>query len=202
MASQRHVHGVGGEHPRAGAGPGAGGALDGVELLVGHLALGPLAHGLEGGGEVDLGAVGELARLHGAARDEHGGHVDAQRAHEHARDDLVAVGDADHGVERVGVHHRLDRVGDELAGGQAVEHARVAHGDAVVHADGVELEGHAARLADLVLHDLPVAGQVDVAGDDVDLAVADPDERLVEVGVDETRWRAAGCGGGPARTPS
>ena len=45
-------------------------------------------------------AVGELARLHGPARDEDGGHVDPQRPHEHARHDLVAVGDADHGVER------------------------------------------------------------------------------------------------------
>ena len=68
-------------------------------------------------------------------------------------DDLVAVGDADHAVEAVGRDHGLDAVGDQLARGQRVLHADVAHGDAVVDADGVELERHAARLAHRLLHD-------------------------------------------------
>jgi hypothetical protein len=55
------------------------------------------------------------------------------------RTDLVAVRDADHGVGAVGVDHVLHRVGDEFAGRQGIEHATVAHGDAVIHGDGVEL---------------------------------------------------------------
>ena len=44
--------------------------------------------------------------------------------------------------------------------GSEILHADVAHGDAVVHADGVELEGHAAGLADGFLDDLAKALQM------------------------------------------
>ena len=46
----------------------------------------------------------------------------------------------------------------------------VAHGDAVVHADGVELEGHAAGVAHGLLDHGAEVLQVRVAGDDVDVA--------------------------------
>jgi hypothetical protein len=59
----------------------------------------------------------------------------------------------------------------------------VAHGDAVVDADRVELEGDAAggvdRGADLLADDV----EVGVAGDDLDERVGDGDEGLVEVGL-------------------
>ena len=66
-----------------------------------------------------------LARFHRPAGNEHGRNVEAQRRHQHAGGDLVAVGDADHGVGRVRVAHVLDRVGDQLAAGQRIEHAVV-----------------------------------------------------------------------------
>ena len=57
--------------------------------------------------------------------------------------------------------------------GRRVLHARVAHGDAVVDADGVEHERHAAaRPAIGLLHQLADLAEVDVAGDDVDVGVA------------------------------
>src|SRR5262249_929189 len=110
---------------------------------------------------------------------------------EHAGHDLVAVGDADHAVEAVGLHDRLDAVGDQLAAGQGELHADVAHGDAVIDADGVEQEGDAAGLADALLDVLADGLEVDVAGDDVGVAVADGDEGLVEVAV------VADLAGGP-----
>ena len=126
-------------------------------------------------------AVGRLAGLHRPAADEDRRNVAAHRAHQHAGHDLVAVGDADHAVEAVGLEHRLDAVGDQLAAGQRELHAAVAHGDAVVDADRVEDERHAAGLADALLDELADLVQVDVAGNDVRVAVADGDERLAEI---------------------
>ena len=134
--------------------------------------------------EVDSLAVGRLAGLHRPAADEDRGDIAAHRPHEHAGHDLVAIGDADHAVEAVGLYDRLHGVGNHLAAGQRVFHARVAHGDAVVHADGVEDEGHAAGRADALLDVLPHLVQVDVAGDDVGVAVTDGDERLAEIVID------------------
>ena len=98
-------------------------------------------------------------------------------------------------VEAVRLDHRLDAVGDQLARGERILHAVVAHGDAVVDADGVEQERHAAggphALLDVVAHGL----QMDVPGNDVDVAVADGDERLVPVAFAHARWPGAGCGG-------
>ena len=79
--------------------------------------------------------------------------------------------------------HRLDRVGDDLARGQRVVHPLVAHDDAVVDADRVELERDAAGGADRLLDDLAERLEVDVARDDVDVRVADGDERAVPLAV-------------------
>src|SRR5690606_34733578 len=106
-----------------------------------------------------VGQLG-LAGFHGAAGDEDHGDVQAQGGHQHAGGDLVAVGDADDGVGAVGVDHVLHRVGYDLPRGQGVEHAVMAHGDTVVHGDGVEFLGHAAGLLDLARHQLTQVLQV------------------------------------------
>src|SRR5699024_10877893 len=97
------------------------------------------------------------------------------------RGDLVAVGDAHQGVGAVGAHHVLHRVGDQVPAGQGVEHAVVAHGDTVVHGDGVELLGHSPGLAhgggDQVAHVL----QVHVPGHELGVGVRDRHDRFAEV---------------------
>ena len=178
------VHGVGGEHARAGAAGGAGQALDGADGLIGHGGVGGVHHGVD---EVELagGAVGggHLARLHGAAGDEDGRDVEPHGGHEHARGDLVAVGDAHEGVGAVGADHVLHGVGDEVAAGQGVEHAVVAHGDAVVDGDRVELLGQAPGGLDLGGHEAPDVAQTHVAGHELGEGVRDGDDRFAEVGV-------------------
>ena len=166
------------------AAPSAGVRFEVVEARVVEVA--PLVppDALEDADEVD-GLAGDRAApgLHRPARDEDDGHVGAERAHQHPRHDLVAVGDADEAVEPVRVDDRLDRIGDHLARCEAVAHPEMPHRDAVVDADRVELERNPARLADRVLDDLAEGLQVDVPRDQIDVRVADANERLVEVGV-------------------
>ena len=57
--------------------------------------------------------------------------------------DFVAIGDAHQRVGAMGVDHVLHGVGNEFAGGQAVEHAAMTHGDAVIDSNRVELAGNA-----------------------------------------------------------
>ncbi len=114
--------------------------------------------------------------------------------------DLVAVRDAHQGVGAVGVDHVLDRVRDDLAAGQGVQHPAVAHGDAVVDRDGVELAGHAAGRGDGAGHDLAQVLQVDVAGHELRVRVGDGDDRLVEVVVGHPRRPPQGAGAGHVAT--
>ena len=188
------VHRVGGEHAGAGAAGRAGGALDGAELLVGDRVVGGGDHRVD---QVQLrvhDAVDRdgLAGLHRAAGDEHGRDVQAQRGQQHARRDLVAVGDADQRVRAVRVDHVLHRVGDQLPAGQRVEHAAVAHGDAVVDRDRVELAPDAAGLGHRVGDQRTEVAQVYVPGNELGEAVGDGDDRLAEVGVGH-------AGGAPQR---
>ena len=83
----------------------------------------------------------------------------------------------------VGVDHVLDRVGDEVARGQAVEHSVVAHGDAVVDGDGVELLGDAACALDLTGDELAQILEVNVAWDELGKGVGDGDDGLAKVAV-------------------
>ena len=110
--------------------------------------------------------------------------------------DLVAVGDADHGVGAVRVDHVLDRVGDQLPRGQRVQHAAVAHGDAVVDGDGVEFLRDAARGLDLARHQLAEVLEMHVAGHELGEGVHDGDDGLAEVAVLHARGAPQGAGAG------
>ena len=90
---------------------------------------------------VRLGAVGQLGHA-GQDRtgiEEDAGQVEPGGGHQHAGQRLVAAGQQHRAVEALGLHHRLDAVGDDLAGHQREVHALVAHRDAVGHRDGAEL---------------------------------------------------------------
>src|SRR5690606_18506064 len=105
---------------------------------------------------------------------------------EHPRGVLVAVRDAHQRVGLVGVDHVLDGVGDDLARGQRVRHAAVAHGDAVVQRDGVEFAGHAAGFTHGLGDDLTEVLEVDVSRYELGVGVGDRDDGLAEVAVGHT----------------
>ena len=94
------------------------------------------------------------------------------------------------------VDHVLDRVGDQFAARQRIEHAAVAHRDAVIDRDGVEFLGDAARGFDFAGHQLPEILQMDVARHELGEAVGDGDDRLAEIRILHARRapKAAGAG--------
>ena len=183
------VHGVGSEHARAGTAGGASRSLDLGHLFVGVVLVGRDDHGVHQVQLLELDDVGRgvgqlgLARFHGAARDKDHRNVQAHGGHQHAGGDLVAVGDAHQRVGAVGIDHVFDRVGDQVAAGQRIQHAVVAHGNAVVHRDGVEFLGHTARRLDLVRDQLTHVLQVYVAGHELGEGVGNGDDGLVKVAI-------------------
>ena len=174
------VHRVGGEHAGAGAAGRADGLLIVEQFLIGDAVVGGGVHHVDKVGALD-GAVGEHrgAGLHRATGDEHGRDVEAQGGHQHARHDLVAVRDADECVGTVCVALVFDGVGDDVAGGQGVEHAGVTHGDAVVHGHRVELARDAAGFPDGLGNDAADLVEVDVAGQELIERVGDGDDGLL-----------------------
>ena len=177
------VHRVGGEHSRTGSAGGAGGAFHFGGEFVGDARVGGGDHGVHQIHGPDEVALLHLACLHGSAGDEDGGNVEAEGRHQHAGRNFVAIGDAHQGVGAVRVCHVLDAVGDQFPGGQAVQHAAVAHGDAVIHGDGVELLGDSAGALDFRGDELSEVLQVDVAGHELGEGVGDGDDGLAEISV-------------------
>jgi len=57
----------------------------------------------------------------------------------------------------------------------------VAHRDTVIHADGIELEWHAASITDGFFHDPTKFLEMNVTWDQVDVGVTDSNERSVKV---------------------
>ena len=178
------VHRIGREHPRTGPAGRAGRPLDRLHILVADRIIGRRDHGIDQVQRLDATVLQhDLAGLHRPARHEDGGDVQAQRRHQHARRDLVAVADADHRVGAMRVDHVFHRIGDDLARGQRVQHAVMAHGDAVIDRDGVEFLGDAAGRLDLAGDQLAQVLQVDMAGHELGEAVDDGDDRLAEIAV-------------------
>jgi hypothetical protein len=123
-AGQRHPerlsgrrHGVRGEHPAARALARADRSLDRVDLLAADQPAGACADGLERVDDVDV-TVAELARQDRPGVQEHGSQVEPGRGHQHPGQRLVAAGQQYRAVQPLGLHHGLDRVGDDLAAHQ------------------------------------------------------------------------------------
>src|SRR5690606_20303110 len=90
-----------------------------------------------------------------------------------------------HAVEALAAAHRLDAVGDHLAGHEAALHALRAHGDAVGDGYGAEHLGHAAGSPHGLVGNLGQGAEAGVAWRDGAVAVGDADYRFVEVVVSE-----------------
>ena len=176
------VHGVCGEHAGAGTASGAGVRFDGGHFFVADGAVGGIDHGVN---QVE-GAVlavlrGHVASFHRAARDEDCRNVEAHGGHEHTRSHLVAVGDAHEGVGAVGVSHVFGGVCNQVAAGQAIEHAVVAHGDTVIDRDGVHFLRDTAGGFDRAGDNLAQVLQVDVSRNKLGVAVHHADDGLTKV---------------------
>ena len=122
-----------------------------------------------------------FASFHGATRHKYDGDVEAHCGIEHPGCDLVAVGNTHHRVCAVRVDHVLHRVGNQVPGRQAVQHAVMAHGDAVVHRDRIKFFGDAACSFDLSCDQLTEVFQVNVAWHKLREGVHDCDDGLFEI---------------------
>ena len=122
-------------------------------------------------------------RLHRTTGNKNRRDIDAHRGHQHAGGDLVAIRDAHHGVGAVGVDHVLDRIGDEIARWQRVEHPVVAHGDAVIDGDGIELLGYPACCLDLARDELSQLHEVHVSRHKLREGVDHGNDRFFEIAV-------------------
>src|SRR5690606_32776767 len=115
--------------------------------------------------------------------DEYHRDVQTHGCHQHAGSDLVTVGDADQCISAVSINHVLHRIRDDVAGRQAVQHAVVAHGDTVVHRNGVELFGDAARFLDFPCYQLAEVFQMHMAWHELGKGVGNGDDGFIKVAV-------------------
>ena len=175
------IHRVRRKHARARSAGGTSRALDNLHVLVRDTVIGGSHHGIDKVQRLADTIQHNLARLHRPARDEHRRNVEPERGHQHAGRDLVAIGNAHHGIGAVAVDHVFDRVSNDLARWQAVEHAVMAHGDAVIDGDGVELLGDAAGFLDLAGHQLPQILEMHMTRHELREGVDHRDDRLAEI---------------------
>jgi len=191
------IHGIGREHARTGAGSGPRRALQFRQGVLVNFPGFERPNTLEHTDQVHGSPIGQFAGGHRPAAGKNRRDIAAQRGHDHARDDFVAVRDADHRVESVRLQHGFDAIGDQVARRQREFHAGMPHGDAVTDADSVKLKRHPARLADGLLDDVRHFAQVDMPWNNVGIGIADGDKRLGHIlglepgGAQQTAMRRA-----------
>eukprot|EP00123_Amoebidium_parasiticum_P017280 comp23783_c0_seq1/m.41266 comp23783_c0_seq1/g.41266 ORF comp23783_c0_seq1/g.41266 comp23783_c0_seq1/m.41266 type:complete len:398 (+) comp23783_c0_seq1:1029-2222(+) len=144
-------HGVGRVHASASAGAWACVTNNVVSLVFVDTAGNKLTKGLEGTDNVEGLLVLAAASTDGTTVDHQGRTVHAAHGDQAARHVLVAARDGDVCIVPLRTHHRLDRVGNDLAGLQGVTHARSAHGDTVTDTNGVEPVAHKPGLGHTLL---------------------------------------------------
>ena len=174
------VHAVGGVH--AGAGTAGRAAVAGAIFQLGVIDHAGLvsADGFKHFGKADFIAA-ITASQHGAAGTDNGGHIHAHSGHDHAGNDLIAVGHQNQAVQLVGHKHGLHTVADQLAGGEGVLHADMAHGNAIANTDGRNQHRGAARHADACLDGIGQLIQVHMAGNDLTVSRNHADQRAFQL---------------------
>ena len=188
------VHGVRGEHTRTRTAGRARILLNLSERSVTDAIVNSHHHGINEVEAVLNNTLNALAGLHGAARDKDGGDVQAHSRQKHTGGDLVTVRDADQRVGTVRVDHVLDRVSNQIAGRQRVEHTVVTHRDTVINSDGVKFLGDAASLTNRAGDQLTHVLQVHVAGHELGEGVRDSNNGLAEVVIAHAGGTPQGAG--------
>ena len=107
------VHRVCREHTRASATTRASHLLHLRQFLIADSRVATLHHRCD---EVSILAV-QLVRLHRTAAHKDCWNVQSHCSHQHSRRHFVAIGDANHGICLVRIHHKLDAVGYDVARG-------------------------------------------------------------------------------------
>ena len=173
------VHAVGGIHTAARTARRTALVLILVKpLFVDHIRL-VSADRLEHFGQRDF-AASDNARKHRTSADHYRGDIHPDRRHDHAGNDLVAVGNEHDAVEHMRGDHRFHAVGDEFARRQRIVHAVVSHRYAVAHAYRRYGHGSASRKPYARLDRLGQLVEVDMSGDDLAVRRHDAYERSVE----------------------
>lgn len=116
---------------------------------------------------------------HGAAGNENRRNVHAQGAEHHARNNLVAIGNAHGSIELMALNSAFEAVGDSFAGNERVMHAIMVHGNAVAHADGGNFERNATGHINAGLHSFANFIEVIVARNNVIAGIEHRDEGLL-----------------------
>ena len=171
------VHRIGREHSGAAAAARAGSRLNARHCRIVERHIGRLDHGVD---QVETG-VSHYAGFHRTARHKDRGNIQPHGGHQHARRNLVAIADADHGIGLVRLHHIFYTVGDDLAGGKRIEHAVVTHGDTVIHGNSVEFGGIAAQFFDFGLDQLAGLVQMRMPGHELGEGIDNGNDRLADL---------------------
>ena len=188
------IHRIGGKHTRARTAGRAGRSFIGFDRGIVSIAVGGDHHGVD---QIELVfREGCFACFHRPTRDKDHWNIESHGGVEHARCDLVAIGNADHGVGTVRIDHVLNRVGNQVAGGQTVEHPVVAHGNTVIYGNGVEFLGDTARGFDLPRYQLPQILEVHMARHELGKGVHHGNDGFFEVAVLHTRCTPQRAGAG------
>ncbi len=174
------VHRIGRVEALAGSGARTGTNLQVFEFFLGDLAPLPSAHSLEGVSNQGQPAPLVMAGQHRPGGQDDRGDIQAGGGHQHARGDLVAVGDQDEAIQGVCLDDRLHHVCDQFPEGQGIEHALVAHGDPVTEGPHVEQKGIPSPCVHPLLHEACQLREVQVARDQVGRRIPDPDKGLVD----------------------
>ena len=176
------VHGVCGEHAGAGTASRASVGFDVGNFFIADGVVCRIDHGVD---QVEGAVLAVLRRdvtsFHRTARNEDCRNVEAHSGHEHTRSHLVAVRNAHEGVCAVGVSHVFGGVRNEVAGRKAVEHAVVAHGDTVVHGDGVHFFSDTAGCFDRACDNLADILEMNVTRYKLGVAVHHANDWLTKV---------------------
>ena len=105
------VHRIGRKHSRATATTRTSTTLYLSDILIRHLRIGTLHHGSDQVGILSAPPTG----FHRTTRTEYRWDIQSHRGHQHTGSHLVTVGDTDHSVCLMGIHHVFHRVGNDIS---------------------------------------------------------------------------------------
>ena len=113
-------------------------------------------------------------------------YVEPDCRHEHAGDDLIAIGNKNQRIESMGLYYYFYRVSDEFATGQAEPHAGMVHSDAIADTDSIDFKRGASSAVYTLLDSFSDSFKVHVARDNLIEAVNDSNKWLPNVVITAT----------------
>lgn len=177
----KEINRIGSENERKRKKGREGGKINRIKMIVGIMVVGRRKNGVKEVEIIERIIKKEIEWLNRKKGEEKERNIEKKRRNKNEGSDIVEIGDEENRIGEMRIENILERVGDEIKGGERIENEVMENGDEVIERNGIELIGEEERNLDLEREEMEEIIKMKMEGKEMGERVKKGDNRIEEI---------------------